>query len=136
MEHTIRKNLDIMKGARTEGHMEYLLTRESFGGNAGYTSDGRSCAEANFYFDKTNGEIKYFGNFQNVPEQIRSKYSSGSFRVALDSKIWRLEIVDMFYSMDEFPHRVERISDTSEVSDAVKKVLKLTVELYNSKAGH
>lgn len=97
----IEKNLALME-KRGEGGLYHLLLSESLGGNAG-CHNGLSCAAANFFFDGETGEIKYFGNVQNVPDDIVEKYVSGCFRVALDLKSGSYEIVETCYDRRPSP---------------------------------
>lgn len=92
MEEIIEKNLKKMRGVE-RGEMQYLLMRESFGGNAGFWKNC-SCACTNFFYDKKNGEIIYFGNIQDVPKDIVKNYNEHRFRIALDNKIWKIRIAD------------------------------------------
>jgi len=40
-----------------------------------------------FQLNSQNGEIVYFGNYQNVPEEFKGKFSQGVFRVASDIRV-------------------------------------------------
>lgn len=124
---TIESNFELMKSSK-EGGMERLLSFESIGGNAGVTNDGRSIGSANFYFSKETGKIEYFGNFQHVPEDIRSKFSRGRFDVAIGPKS---EIIDAMYET-RMTYPFEKISEAEDISDLVKSVIEMSVERYNS----
>jgi len=66
-----------------------LLMSESIGGNAGTeVIDGMeyTCAAANGYANKETGEILFFGNYQEVPEDIRDKEQHFTLRVAIAGK--------------------------------------------------
>jgi hypothetical protein len=76
-EVIVQKNYRKMIGSE-EGEMQRLLVEESFGGNAGF-HNGKSCAAANFYYNPKTGEINIFGNFQDVPENIKKKSLDGTF---------------------------------------------------------
>tara|TARA_Y100000034_G_scaffold90300_1_gene108760 strand:+ start:769 stop:1233 length:465 start_codon:yes stop_codon:yes gene_type:complete len=85
----VARNLKMMFSSE-EGGMWDLLIGESIGGNAGHYGDGfesGSCAAANFYFDDESGDIKYFGNWQNVPENIRGHYPQGTLRCAMSGPL-------------------------------------------------
>ena len=132
MEYAARKNLELMRQGR-EGNMESLLAIESLGGNAGHMPDGRPCAGANFYFDRNTGEIKYFCNIQDAPENITPQYARGMFRVAVDfGRTWKQEIVDAFYHGPDALSGLEKISDTPNISEVARQVLQMCVVLYNS----
>ena len=64
------------------GDFRYLVKNdpESMGGGAD-TWNNISCFAANFYYDVRTGEIKYFGNYQYVPEDIRDSNPQGTFRI-------------------------------------------------------
>ena len=79
----VKKNLEMMT-EEGEGKMFSLLCTESIGGNAG-SWKGLSCACANFRYNCITGEIKYFGNYQEVPQHIRENYLEGYFRLAWDT---------------------------------------------------
>jgi hypothetical protein len=123
MENTndnVTKNLALMKG-RKKGGMEALLLTESLGGNAGFMPDRRSCGATNFYFDKDSGDIKCFGNFQDVPEEIRSQYPLGTFRIAIDSaRQYRLEIVET------------QLQENCPISETARQAIQRSVEMYNA----
>lgn len=132
----IRKNAIIeqnIQKMRTE--MNHLLSRESWGGNAGNIDiDGKShvCAAANCFCDIQSGEIKKFGNWQSVDSEIRDNYPEFSFRVAdinnsagqetelVVNLIYRYGMKSMFVPAKEYPEEPEGM-----------KVLRETVETYN-----
>ena len=114
------KNLKLMKRTKTGG-MEGLLLTESLGGNAGFAEDGRSCGATNFYFDSQTGEIKYFGNYQDVPNDIRTKYLVGTFRIAIDvGRTWKLEIIET------------HITTHLPISETARRAIQKSVEMYNA----
>jgi hypothetical protein len=83
---------------KKEGYMIYMLGQESMGGNAGCWH-GKPCLGANFFYDGNNGEIKYFGNWPSVPEEVMKKFISteyleGTFRVVLGGKIINLYLAE------------------------------------------
>lgn len=119
MNETIEKNLELMK-SNERGGMHRLLMKESFGGNAGFWHNC-SCAGANFYYDRKTGEIKYFENIQNVPKHIIENFDGGIFRVALETKTWKMHIVDYWAP--------------KESSTTAKKNLEDAVRLYNKEFG-
>jgi len=112
MNEIVRSNLKKMKGNET-GDMMPLVTGESFGGNAG-RHEGNPCTGANFHYDRLTGEIKYFENIQNVPDDIKNKYREGIFRLAFKDNY--LEVIDV---------------RASKPSDNARKVLEETIVQYN-----
>ena len=113
IEETVKKNLVLMESS-VRGGMAMLSLTESIGGNAGI-HEGRSCYGANFYYRPQTGEILYFGNYQDVPKEIRENFSKGTFRVAIDNVH---EIVQLF------------IDSRFDLAD---KVLRRTIAVFNSK---
>ena len=99
MNKIVQKNLELMIG-REEGQMMDLLTKESFGGNAGCHKTEKkayTCGAANFYYNSINGQIVYFGNCQDVPEVILRNYSEGIMRVAFDAfASCKMRVINMF----------------------------------------
>ncbi|MEM5843625.1 MAG: hypothetical protein QW841_00005, partial [Candidatus Aenigmatarchaeota archaeon] len=85
-----------------------------------------SCAGANFYFDE-KGEIKYFGNLPEVPEEIYLNFRNGILRVATDLR--RFEIVECYIREKDSIYR--KLKDAKSLSDMAKKVLQMSIELYN-----
>ncbi len=94
MDELIRHNLELMK-SNEEGGLQYLLGKESLGGNAG-CFEGQPCQGANFFYDAADGKIIYFGNWQNVPPEIRTKNQSGTFKV-----VWPLGTIVNYYLNQE-----------------------------------
>ena len=80
----IERNVDLMNSSEAGG-MRFLLFGESIGGNAGCLGK-LSCACANFYYDAQSGLIAYFGNYQEVPEEIRKANARGRYVLALVSE--------------------------------------------------
>lgn len=128
LEKVVEENLILMKEDSSQS-MESVLRKESFGGNAGRTDDGRLCAAANFYFDSLNGEIKCFGNVQDVSKKIVQNYALGAYRVALDRESHDLDIVDIYYK----PSVSQKLVDLSDapISAEAREVLVDSAELYN-----
>lgn len=105
-EGVIKHNLKMMVGKKS-GYMEKEVSMESFGGNAGFTKDGRPCAGANFIYDQ-RGRIMEFGNIQNISNrklvrktktggfEIQKGYKGGIFKIALDFKTGIYQIVGLF----------------------------------------
>lgn len=119
MEEIIKKNIEKMFG-NEKGGMLFLLSSESMGGNAGHWK-GFPCKAANFHYNKSDGEIKFFGNIQNVPENIKQKFQSGYLLLALDIKnSWRYKIIKCF--LDEATKKAK-----SNMAD--------TIKLYNKEYG-
>jgi len=62
MSHVVENNFLKMIGNKY-GEMQYLLNRESIGGNA-LIHEGKTCFAANFTFNNETGEIIKFANAQ------------------------------------------------------------------------
>jgi len=83
MDRLVKRNFRLMT-SEDHGGMQWLMSRESMGGNAG-TWRKMSCVGANFLFDGKTGEIMLFSNPQDAPSSIRDKgYCMGIFRIAVD----------------------------------------------------
>jgi len=108
----------------SDGGMLDLLSGESMGGNAGRWHK-YPCVGANFTFDPQTGEIKYFGNYQHVPNKFRINTKSHIFRLAL---ILSPEIRDIKY-------RIINYIDPKEVEKKALINLKLSVKKYNQMYG-
>lgn len=125
----VRENVQLMTSTRFGG-MEYSISNESMGGNAGFYKS-RPCVGANFYFDLRTGQIKEFTNniFVLPPYHYR-----GSFKVAVSlsgppSGWW-----GQFWSRLTGSSRKREIvwSDIPRgASEAAKINLALSVRLYN-----
>ena len=103
-----------------EGNMLPLLSSESIGGNAG-SYEKFPCIAANFYYEQNNGKIIYFGNFQNVPINIRSKYPEATFRLAFNPDNCKNRIIDLF--------------DFESITNIAKKNMEQTISIYNEVYG-
>lgn len=112
----VEGNLAKMLGGK-KGEMQYLLIRESRSGNA-----GTNCSAANFYFDKETGEIKYFGNMQDVPKDIVNSSVKGIFIVWLDPDLkQKSRIIEKIYDLYQ-----------SDPNSPVRINLRESVRRYNS----
>lgn len=103
--------------------MMHLLTDESIGGNAGKMDIGGrtfSCAAARGFADAESGKIIAFGNYQDIPENIRGAYPEFIFRMAVD-----------FERRNPFFRIVECSAGTSFTSQG-KKMLQESMERWNS----
>lgn len=91
----IQRNLEMLTGS-DEGSLKYAInkSRESLGGS---TYQGYPCFGANFFYDGNSGEIKYFGNVQDTPEEIR-RYHSGTLRIAYLPR--NIRIVELMIDTD------------------------------------
>lgn len=123
-------NLALML-SKEDGGMLYHIRGESWGGNAGDMPDGRLCAGANFYVNPDNGAIGCFGNHQDVPPEIRTG-ARGIFRVAADSYYRKFEIVTAYVENPDTPRRLESVSTAPNISEDARKVLLMSVELFNT----
>ncbi len=124
-EQTIHHNLLEMATP-----MSYLLNNESLGGNAGEVEiEGKpySCAAANGYADVVTGKIVAFGNFQDVPEIIRSRNQAFVFRVALD-----LEVVEGKPSGRGF-FKIVGFYEKEFFSQNARGILEESIKLWNEK---
>jgi hypothetical protein len=126
----IQKNLELMI-SNEKGGLNHLLQFESFGGNAAYTKDGRSVAAANFYFDNQSGEIKEFGNIQDVNELIKTSSERGLARVALTLK--GQEILSVHYIPPGFGSNLENISNTRGLTNIAEQNILNSAKLYNDR---
>lgn len=112
MNDIVRLNIKKMKG-NEKGDLMPLIMGESFGGNAG-RYQGNPCVGANFYFDRQSGEIKYFENCQNVPDEIRNQHREGILTLVFKDNY--LKVIDAKFS---------------RASDNARKVLEETMVQYN-----
>jgi len=123
----VRKNLVRLAGRR-DGDMQPRFGFESLGGNAG-SWNGYSCMATRFYYDPKHGEIKYFGNMDTVPENIRAKYPDETLRIAVDAK-GQLEHNDYhkwgLIIGDTLPH---------DLPDHARKNIYDAIRLYNERFG-
>lgn len=118
MDETVERNLEKMLN-REEGGMEYLIRNESMGGNAYWRGDF-PCAGTFFNYDPTNGEIKYFGNRQDVPQDIRENFPEGFFRVAIKN-------------LDPLISEIIEYFPITKLPEDVQQILRETVKAYNTK---
>lgn len=66
-----------------KGGMFDLILNESMGGNAG-SWNGHSCVATNFLYNPYSGKIVYFGNKQDIPDEIRDvNFPKGVYRLAV-----------------------------------------------------
>ena len=64
----VSRNLGVM-----EREMEALSKEESISGSMIIEGQRYPCVYLNGYADKQTGEILAFGNFQDIPEEIKNK---------------------------------------------------------------
>ncbi len=118
IELIVNKNLEkLLK----EGN--YILSRESFGGNGGY-HNGNPCAGLNFKFDEYTGEITYLGNAPGT---------NGIFRVELKKvgeEVYQRVFKIIQISIKNGTQYV-KIEDAN-LPERTKSVLEKTVEKYNN----
>ena len=103
--------------------MMRVLMDESMGGNAGTVQIGGkpfSCAAARGFADASSGKIMAFGNYQDVPESIRSVYPQFVFRIAVGFEPGNLLL------------RVLECSSGDSFSSQAKVMLERTMERWNS----
>ena len=102
--------------SQEEGGMVKLAASESIGGNA-----GRNRLGVNFHFDQNSGELVYFENIQNVPSEIKEKYSEGIFRMVAveDENFFADELIATFcnYKLPETSREIlhESVSQYNEL---------------------
>ena len=80
------------------GGMTCLINQESIGGNA-----GSEHLAANFFYDRHDGKIIYFGNRPEVPIEIESnpRNVEGSFLILTSIRDFRFEIERIDYNYGE-----------------------------------
>lgn len=117
MNSVLEKNIKRMIG-NSEGDMMSLLSLDSMGGDVW---KNYSCQRANFYYDKFYGEIKFFGNIQNVPEAIKQKFQPGNLRLVHDTR-------------DSCKYRIIKCY-LNEATKTAKSNLEETIKIYNKKYG-
>lgn len=103
--------------------MMRVLLDESIGGNAGTVVIGGkpfSCAAARGFADAHSGKIIAFGNYQDVPQDIRGEYPEFVFRIIVGdgrgNPFWRI---------------IESYADGS-FSSRAKAMLEKTITRWNS----
>ncbi|MEM2955051.1 MAG: hypothetical protein QW625_03840 [Candidatus Nanoarchaeia archaeon] len=104
-----------------EGCMNSLILDKSMGGNAGRWQE-HSCVAVNFYYNPESGEIVYFGNYQKVPQEIREKFLSGIFRIAINMR-------------ERGEYRIVTIRLGNRLKNQAKKNLEASVEEFNNRYG-
>lgn len=119
MNPIAKHNLERMTGNKP-GDMHRLLVGESIGGNAG-TWKKFPCQGANFFYSRWDGKIVCFDNPQHVSDDIRKNYVIGSLRIALNLKLGKAEIIEVFYA--------------KETSEEAKRNIAEAVEAYNKLYG-
>ncbi len=123
---TVSKNITKMFGMK-DNEMQGLLSGESCGGNAGHFNIGGkrySCAAANFYFDKDNGEIY---EFSNKPPK-NSNNCQGIFVVAVD---FSAGINNKSAMNSTIFFRIVNTMIEKGASEEAKEVLEKSAVLYN-----
>ena len=128
----IQRNLALLNGS-DEGSLKYarIKSRESIGGNAGIY-EGNPCFGANFFYDGDNGEIKYFGNCQEVPEEIRRNHS-GALRIAWMPR--NIRIVELVIDT-EVDKTNWALRGLKAPSPEARRTLEETVDEFNKLFGH
>ena len=109
--------------AQMRSSMMRLLMEESVGGNAGTIEmNGKpfSCAAARGFADAHSGKIVAFGNYQDVPENIRSVYPEFVFRIVVG------------VGQGSPLLRIIECSSGDSFSSKAKAMLEKSVELWNS----
>ena len=117
----VKKNLKLMR-SRQSGGMAGMS--ESIGGNAGSNNSAH-----NFYYNKGNGEIVYFGNIQNVPEKIKKnpQIVEGSFIIKHTIKV----TTKIIFSQS----KIKRIIFSKQDCELARINFALTAEMYDELVG-
>lgn len=105
-----------------DSEMQRVLNRESIGGNAGKsTVDGIKyvCAAANGYADPETGEIKAFGNFQDLSTEQMSNSREFTMRVAFDKKRGFFNIVEIL-NLELFEPRARSVLEEAAAKYNIK----------------
>ncbi|MEM4271715.1 MAG: hypothetical protein QXD13_01345 [Candidatus Pacearchaeota archaeon] len=121
----IKGNLEKMESSE-DGGMNFLVPKESIGGNAGIWERKYPCAVANFYYDNRTGGIIYFGNYPNALLNDFSK--EGSFKIAINT----FELGKKRKSKKSY--RILRL-EAHESSETAREVLEETRKVYNERYG-
>jgi len=103
--------------------MMRVLMDESVGGNAGTIEMGGkpfSCAAARGFADAHSGKIIAFGNYQDVPENIRSLYPEFVFRIVVG------------FGQGNPLSRIIECFSAGSFSSKAKAMLEKTMERWNS----
>src|SRR3989344_8827183 len=140
MERIVKSNLKLMLSTEPGG-MQLLISRESMGG---YVGQWRKypCVAARFNYDSETGGIVYFGNIQDLPQNIRNlNLASGSFRIAINpapypeynflQRIWH----KFFSYRVDSDYIIGYIPDDGEISDRAMNNLEQTIVNYNTLYG-
>jgi len=121
----LTRNLEMLTGT-DEGTLRYAQGRgrESMGSA---TYQDALCSGANFYYDGTNGEIKWFGNDQEVP-QYWKKFHRGTLQIA-----WMKESIKIvkLLCLDEITMTSNRLAGLKEPNTEAIRMLEQTVEAFN-----
>lgn len=120
MADVLLKNLARMT-SQQRGGMHYALIMESMGRTA---VEGHSHMAANFHFNPETGEIKYFGNIQDVPQDVRRVCSDSMFRLITD-----------VHQGGSGKYRILGYTPPQTVSQQAREVLSRTVHAYNAQHG-
>lgn len=134
MEDIIGKNIAMLSGSQ-EGCMRYMASRTTFGGggpfHGGWTEDGRHRGAVCFYFDPITGEMKYFGNYPRIPDEIKTGIPTGKVsegRLVLAYGDSGLEILGTDYTQDALQGNA-----TPVISAEAREVLRRSVALFNER---
>lgn len=105
----VETNLMMMRG-KFKGGMYSPLDPESIGRTERWHNK-YPVYHKNFHYDQNTGEIKYFGNWQFVPEEIRNTFYEGFFSLAIDIKKQKDRIIN--YSLDKPTELTEKMIQES-----------------------
>jgi hypothetical protein len=82
----------------------------------------KPCINVNFYFDKETGKILYFGRIEDVPFEIASANTRGTFQIAISALAEpRTRITEKSYY----------ITNLDEISQIARLNLRESVHRYN-----
>ena len=124
IEATAERNLELMLEANKKGGMNHLLKDRTLIGARDVDTF------ADFYFDRSTGEIVHFGYDKDKQNNVPSQYARGRFGIVMNKRL-RLEIADVFIVQGDGYHS-KAISEAPNISNPAREALEKTVQAYNS----
>lgn len=112
MNPIAKHNLERMIGNKA-GDMHRLLAGESIGGNAG-SWKRLPCQGANFFYSRWDGKIVCFNNPQYVADDIKKNYVTGTLKVALNLRLGKIRIIEVFYAKETSEEAEHNIAEAVE----------------------
>jgi len=102
--------------SRNSGNLASLLLHESFGRTQVEKSGKKyPVGAANFFYDGKTGKIVFFGNWQDVPKNIRQNFNEGMLILALMSSLNerpRVGILSYHIARDTSPEAKSNLEET------------------------